>query len=70
MDYFSQEWFPEQEATIENHLADCDMCAQRASAVFEVLGLTDTWTAPAQAKSFQARPESAHWEYAGSTRSA
>lgn len=55
VDYFSREWFPEQEAAIEIHLADCDICAQKACAVFEVLGLADTWTARAQKKSLLAR---------------
>lgn len=59
VDYFNREWLPEQEAAIEIHLANCEMCAQRASAVFEVLGLTESWTARAQAKSLQARRMSA-----------
>ena len=59
VDYFSREWLPEQQAAIEIHLADCDMCAQKASAVFEVLGLTDTWTARAQEKSLRRIAKSA-----------
>jgi hypothetical protein len=58
-DYFSREWLPEQQVAIEIHLADCDLCAQKASAVFEALGLTDTWTARAQEKSLQVRRKSA-----------
>lgn len=70
VDYFSREWLPEQQAAIEIHLADCDICAQRASAVFEVLGLTGTWTARAHEKSLQARPVSAYRAFSGRARTA
>jgi hypothetical protein len=70
VDYFSRKWLSEQETAIERHLADCDSCAQKACAVFEVLGLTWTWNARAHDKSFLARPKSDYKAASGKARSA
>jgi len=34
IDYLAGRWTPDQERSIEQHLADCDECAERSSSLY------------------------------------
>ena len=45
VDYFADKWTEDQQEAIENHLSDCDHCAELASRLYESAFDFDGWTA-------------------------
>ncbi len=52
-DYFSGELSEDEEATLEEHLAECAECAERARNVYGLSLVVDQWTARAHGEAYR-----------------